>query len=331
MSSHVLVVSTVLDLATDAVVRSLHAGDVRCTRLNTEQYPFDVRMTTTIPEGTRAPETIISNPLRERASLADVSSVWYRRVRVPEKPDAMDPGVYEFCIRESRSALLGLLLAAVPSSARWMSHPVAIWSAEHKLLQLAAAKSLGLPVPDTVVTNDPAVVRATYDRFDGAMIAKPVRGGYIEVANEPYGIYTSQVRAEHLIDLSGVELSPVIYQPLIPKQCDVRVTVVGDQLFSAAIESQQNPAARVDWRRTDDANLPHRPFTLPHAVADQVLALLGALNLKFGAVDFVLTPDEQLVFLEVNPSGQWLWLDAKLELGITGAVAAWLSARNEAQ
>jgi len=180
-------------------------------------------------------------------------------------------------------------------------------------------------IPETVVTNDAAEARVAFARFGGQMIAKPVRTGYIEIGGAPHAIYTSAVSASDLEDMSGAELSPVIYQPLIPKRCDVRVTVVGDQLFIAEIDSQGNEAAKVDWRRTDDPLLPHRRGSIPDELAAAVREFMRRLGLTFGALDFVATPDGELVFLEVNPNGQWLWLDDQLELGISDTVAQWLA------
>ena len=158
------------------------------------------------------------------------------------------------------------------------------------------------------------------------MIAKPVRSGYVDTGDEQFAVYTSQVLESHLDDLSGAQLSPTIFQPLIPKLVDVRATFVGEELFVAEIESQTDAAAMVDWRRTTNPLLPHRRASLPRAVEQASRRLMKRLGLVFGALDFVRTPDNEWIFLEVNPNGQWLWLDDMLELGITDAVADWLAA-----
>lgn len=325
--THVLVVSTALDLATDAVVRALDAAGVRVTRCNTEEVPFQSRLTLTITPTCRIPPSIVLQRLGQDAcpSLEDVSCVWYRRIRAPTRPADMDPGVYEFCVRESRAALLGSLLGAVSSSTAWMSHPSKVWEAEHKLYQLSVARQAGLTIPDTTVTNDPQEVRAAFQRHGGYLIAKPARSGYVEVGGEPRAIYTSQVSVEHLDALGGIDSSPVIYQPLIRKRCDVRVTVVGDRVFVAEIDSQTNADAHIDWRRTSDPALPHRAAELPGEVTAGVHRLMRLLGLEFGALDFVRTPEDEYIFLEVNPNGQWLWLDLQLGFGVTEAVAQWLT------
>jgi glutathione synthase/RimK-type ligase-like ATP-grasp enzyme len=233
----------------------------------------------------------------------------------------MSPGVYDFCIREAHDTLLGMLLSL---PVRVMSAPDRIWAAEHKIFQLTKAKSVGLPIPDTVITNDPAEVSQAFNRFHGQMIAKPVKAGLITTNGEQRAIYTSVVLEEHLNQLDDARWSPTIYQPLIPKACDVRVTIVGDRFFVAEIDSQQDPAARVDWRRTDNPKLPHRRSSLPSKLIEGLRSLMATLKLTFGCVDLIRTPTDEYFFLEVNPNGQWLWLDDILGFGISEAIAEWL-------
>lgn len=318
---HVLIVSTKLDISTDAVVRALASRGARCTRLNSEDAPFDIRLTTRI-ESCRVSTQIAGNERCVTPAMLDgVSSIWYRRVRAPARPEEMGVGVYDFCVRESRSALMGMLLARTE---RVMSPPASIWRAEHKLLQLVAAREAGLTVPDTVFTNDPEEVRAAFSRFHGQMIAKPVRTGFVDYGDEQHAVFTTRILAEHLDQVESARWSPAIYQPLIPKRCDVRVTAVGHDLFVAEIDSQSDPAATIDWRHTQDPQLPHRRADLPIEVRSGVRRLLDGLGLAYGALDFVRTPDDHYVFLEVNPNGQWLWLDDKLEFDITGSIVRWL-------
>jgi glutathione synthase/RimK-type ligase-like ATP-grasp enzyme len=162
----------------------------------------------------------------------------------------MDEGITTFCRHETRAAIVGSLLGR---HTRWMSHPSA---AEYKPYQLQLAASIGLPIPPTVITNDPSAVRAAFHEF-GSMIVKPTKTGYVIKDGTDYAIYTSRLLAEHLDDLESARWNPSIYQALIPKRYVVRVTVVGDRCFAAAIDSPSDPAARIDWRQTDNPALPH--------------------------------------------------------------------------
>lgn len=284
-------------------------------RINTEDFPFAGNIDYRVSQSDRR--------LHLPAGCdRDFRSIWYRRVRVPAKPDDMDAGIYDFCVRENRSALLGGLLGF---TGRWMSRPEAIWKAEFKPYQLEIASRLGFLIPETIISNVPDSIRAFYRSCGKGMIAKPVRSGFMVQKGVDCAVFTTEIRDADLADLRDAALCPTIFQELIPKSCDIRITVVGGQIFAAAIESQGDPDATIDWRRTSNPRLPHREIKLPGAVEKNVLDLMGALSLNYGAIDMVLTPDDRYIFLEINPNGQWLWLDDILSLGISRAIANWLS------
>jgi glutathione synthase/RimK-type ligase-like ATP-grasp enzyme len=311
---HVLIVSTIADIATDAVVRHLTIRNIPHERVNTEDYPFS-RTLAFRPSAN--PEVWLS---LDGQPIPNPSAVWYRRVRTSPKPQNMDEGIYDFCVQENRAAFMGSIMGL---NARWMSHPAAIWQAEHKPYQLSLASELGLPTPRTIITNDPSAVRSAFDEF-GSMIVKPARTGRVVRDGKEYAIFTSRVLREHLEELEGARLSPSIYQELVPKKFDVRVTVVGRKLFAAAIDSQSDPSAIIDWRCTSNPRLPHSPITLPDRLTELLLRLMDALHLSFGAIDLIQTTSDDYLFLEVNPSGQWLWLDDMLGFGISDSIAEWL-------
>ncbi len=311
----VLVVSTVVDSATDEVIRQLAALSVPCVRLNTEDFPFGRSITVSHGPVTNGALTIDGVP------LSAPSAVWYRRLRSAAKPDTMDDGVYDFCLRENRATILGGLLGL---NSRWMSHPASIWQAENKPYQLTVAQQVGLRVPKTVITNDTEAIRSAAASF-GRMIVKPARTGHLVQGGVDRAIFTTELTRSDLKDLQGAELSPAIYQELVPKRFDIRATLVGRQIFAARIDSQSDVAAEIDWRHTSNPDLPHARVTLPTALQQRLHKLMDRLGLEFAAIDLVETPEGEFVFLEVNPNGQWLWLDDKLELGISTAVAAWLA------
>lgn len=313
---YVLIVSTSVDSATDAVVQALSARGIVHRRINTEDFPFFKKVTLGCQSG--ANTTIAFD-----GRLVAPTSIWYRRFRSPDRPETMDAGIYDFCLRENRAALIGGLLSI---RARWMSHPAAIWRAEFKPYQLQIAQELGLRIPRTIVSNDPEAIRRAYRDF-GPLIVKPARSGHFREGGGEFSIYTSQISDEHLELLDDARWSPSIYQELVVKRYDVRVTYVGGYIFAAAIHSQADPSAVVDWRKTDDPNLPHSRLILPPKLEDQLLSLMQRLDLQFGCIDLVMTPENEYVFLEVNPNGQWLWLDDQLGFGISDAVAQWLAGR----
>lgn len=315
MEPTVLVVSTAVDESTTAVIGELRRLGAAVVRFDTERFPFQAELTASL-------STTRSLEWGDGLPSPNIASVWYRRVRVAERPAEMNAGVYDFCLRESRSTLLGMLLA---SGGRFMSPPAAVWAAENKIFQLETARRLGIPIPQTVVTNNPLAVREAFSRFDGKMVIKPARSGFVDFGTEQHAIFTNRFLEEHLERVEAARLCPAIYQEFVDKACDVRVTIVGRRTFVAEIDSQSDPEAAIDWRHTANPNLPHRPATLPAELEKRILALLDSLDLTFGAVDLVRAKDGSYKFLEINPNGQWLWLEDHLGFQISRAIAKWLA------
>lgn len=258
--------------------------------------------------------------------MASVRRIWFRRHRLPKLPAEVTRPHAEYCLREAEWFLRGALLSLAESvtPADWMSHPLALQRAESKILQLQVATRLGLPCPATLISTDPGDIRRFFRQQNGRIVAKPIRLGYFDYGASQAATFTTSVSEADLEDDDALSLAPVIYQQHLDKAVDVRVTIVDTAIYAAAIHSQAVPAARTDWRATTE-ELPHTRHTLPRTLADQCLRMMQDLSLKFGALDFVLTPEGQYVFLEVNPNGQWLWIEDRLGYPIAQDIASWLT------
>jgi glutathione synthase/RimK-type ligase-like ATP-grasp enzyme len=128
----------------------------------------------------------------------------------------------------------------------------------------------------------------------------------------------------------AVRHAPVVVQEYVPKQVELRITVVGDRVFAAEIDSQASPMARHDWRAGDPRTMAHRRHPLPLKEAERCLRLTRALDLCFGAIDMVLTPGGEYVFLEINPNGQWGWIQDLTGMPIAEVLAEILAVANPA-
>lgn len=211
--------------------------------------------------------------------------------------------------RASRSLFHALEQAGVPC----VNPATAATMWEDKISQLMAATEVGLTVPPT---------RYTCDLGAAADFADEVGGG--RVAFKPFGPYLGQNRVEgHITQLycqvlpaaelrhqAGDDLvpTPAIWQPYVPKAHELRVVYVGGTIFSCRIESQASEVANEDWRRYDIDNTPHLPHELDPGVAARVHALMARMGLVFGSLDFIVTPEGEHVFLEINPVGQFDWI-----------------------
>ncbi|MEX0910336.1 MAG: ATP-dependent carboxylate-amine ligase, partial [Candidatus Paceibacterota bacterium] len=111
------------------------------------------------------------------------------------------------------------------------------------------------------------------------------------------------------------------FQEYIPKAYEVRVTVVGDLTFAARIDSQESSRTEVDWRQYDFANVGHYTEELTHEIHSRCVNLVKELGLRYGAIDLIVTPQGEWVFLENNCNGQWLWIEKLVGLEISDAIA----------
>lgn len=248
--------------------------------------------------------------------LADVTAAWWRRPQHPVlDPAITDPAYQRFALSETAEALAGLWHALdVP----WVNDPGRDEVAHRKVYQLRVAQDVGLAIPDTLVTNDPAEARRFVDAHGYAKVVYKAFSATVDHWRE-----TRVLRAEEVDQLDDVALAPVIFQDYVEAVHDLRVTVVGDRVFAAAIGSQRT-SYPVDFRM-DMANATIEEVELPAAVENGLLELMRRLGLVYGAIDLRLRPDGRYVFLEVNPAGQWLFVEQETGQPISDAIAERLS------
>jgi glutathione synthase/RimK-type ligase-like ATP-grasp enzyme len=135
-------------------------------------------------------------------------------------------------------------------------------------------------------------------------------------------VFTNPVKPEDLADLSGLSLCPATFQELLPKSLEIRVTVVGHRIMAAAVDSQVSARAAHDWRRDGLRMIQDwRPYQLPHEVEEKILRLMDYFSLNYGAIDIILTPDGRHMFLELNPCGEFFWLEHAPGLPISDAIS----------
>ncbi|WP_433375773.1 MvdC/MvdD family ATP grasp protein [Streptosporangium sp. CA-115845] len=257
----------------------------------------------------------------EVVDLEDFTAMWWRRP-MPMVPDPAltDKAIAEYTVKECQALLTGLWehLRCPQLPAR----ESVFRKAGHKPYQLALAAELGFLIPETVITTNGEAFLDFHDRHDGRIITKPLNIPWVEGVGD--GIMVTRpcepVAARDVTHTDALRFCPVIVQEQIPKRVELRVTVVGRQIFAAEIHSQVANRARFDWRRYDTHVTPHLIHHLPDEVAARCLVLMDRLGLRYGAMDLIVTPDGRYVFLEINPNGQWLWIERLTGLPISEAI-----------
>ena len=290
-------------MVTDAV----NAAGGEVYRFNTDLYPTEARIT--LVENNEGRNFVLSSPEGE-LNMKDVTAVWYRRSRIAQNiPKAMDAQLRSPSVRESQVVFHGFMESL--DTFRLDDYDK-VRHASHKQLQLKIAREVGLDIPSTLTTNDPEEVRrffTTCKEKDG-MITKMLSSFAVYEGDKEKVVFTNRIEEKDLEDLDGLALCPMTFQENVPKKMELRVTIVGNKVFSAAIDSQASEMAQNDWRRDGTGLLKSwENHPLPPELESKLLQLMDTLRLNYGAVDFILTPDNRYVFLEINPAGEFFWLE----------------------
>jgi len=252
---------------------------------------------------------------RRRIDLAEVTAVWWRRPQpygLP--PELSDPVHRAFAQQELDFALRG---AWQCSRALWVNDVARDAAASNKVWQLDVANALGLRIPRTLITNSPEDAERFCDETSGSIVYKAF------LASAMAWRETRILRPDDRALLAMVRVAPVIFQAYVPAIFDLRVTVVGDRIFAAAAETSKGEYT-TDIRM--NPGITWREYQLPDDVSERVPRLMETLGLEYGALDFRVTPDGEHVFLEINPAGQFLFIENATGMPIAAAMAAHLAA-----
>lgn len=309
-----LIVTNKLDPHADIIIRSLRQKGLAFVRFNTEDFPLKSKMTLSLENSDI--ETTLKFPNCAEVRKDDICAVWYRRPAPFEFPEEFDEDDRYIAERETNAAIRGLWQLL---DCTWINHPELNRIAEIKLHQLKKAMQLKFEIPKTLVTNDSEEAYGFIKSAPDDVVVKTLAGGALPQPDDPRAIFTNIIKADDLNYLDQVGYTPTLFQYYCPKYLEIRTTVVGKQAFSAEIYSQESPAAIHDWRR-DVLNLQHRIHQLPENVAEKCIRLVKGFGLNFGAIDLILTPDDRYIFLELNPNGQWAWIEELTGLPISEAL-----------
>ena len=248
-----------------------------------------------------------------RADVGSCSAAWWRRVYTTQRETARlpDEGQQDVLNRTCSEALLGLMLSCF--SGAWVNDPLRTRTAANKLVQQVAAARAGFRVPKSLVSQEPGRIREFFDALDGRVVVKAVAG------SPRVPLLTRHVRPEHLEAPGPIVAMPAVYQELIPGTVHLRINCFGDDVHAVEIRTDA-----LDWRA--DLDVPMSAVDLHTDLRDRVRGVLDDLGLRMGIVDVKVTPDGEPVWLEVNPQGQFLFLQPLVDVDYLGAFARFLVA-----
>ncbi|MPZ83136.1 MAG: ATP-grasp ribosomal peptide maturase [Actinophytocola sp.] len=307
----VLVLTDRFDPTADRVVEELNSRETPVVRCDVADFPERLSVSAELNGGPWSGAWL--QTARRSVNLAEVSGIYYRRPTGFDFHPDLSADERRWSAVQARMGFGGLLAAVGP----WLNHPHHIGYAEYKPTQLRSAVACGLQVPRTLVTNDPTRARAFVTDV-GSAVYKPF-GGHGVTDTEGYRHVFANVVTPEQCDDPNIARTMHMFQQWVPKSYEVRLTVVDGQFFAARIDTE-SAVAYVDWR-ADYKSLTYTAVETPNFVQGRVTELLRELNLRFGALDFVVAPDGAWWFLECNPNGQWAWIEDETGMPIAAAIA----------
>jgi len=242
----------------------------------------------------------------KEADFQSVNCVWYRRKLFVNPSEAIVPDQRRFVAGEMINLIEGIV---ADPSVLWVNPIDSVQLAERKVYQLRLAQQLGFKTPDTLISNNPEKLRLFFNKNNGNIICKPIFHGLFVSNNERAAVYTHRVKVDELNNDIQLTSCPTLLQQEIPKGTDIRATFIGEEVFSVEIYSDTSKP--LDWRCLKESVL-YRLYELSDNVCNACKAMMKTMGLTFGAFDFVKTEDGQLYFLEINPTGEWAWLEKEM-------------------
>ncbi|MCX4792541.1 alpha-L-glutamate ligase [Streptomyces sp. NBC_01221] len=305
----VLILTSEDDVTADMVVHRLTQQGTPVLRVDPADIPGRVALTARITAGGEVAGHITTD--RQSVELGDIRSVWLRR---PGRPGAAATEQREWVATETERAFYGALRA---TGAPWMNHPDAVNRSRYKPWQLRAAHQAGMRVPDTIVTTVPD--DAEKFTADGPVIVKAVSGRHPE--DPPVTLPTCRVQPG--ADFAGVAASATCLQREVAKTSDLRLTVVGEQMFPCVIEPEDGQT--LDWRWLPAEECTWAIRDIPAGLRASVQRYMATAGLVYAALDFAIDTSGEFWFLEANASGQFGFVEITTGAPISQAIADWLT------
>lgn len=258
--------------------------------------------------------------------------VWRRR---PSRPGLAtlaeeEPAIAGFIVDQYRLALESLYSIGVASN--WMNTALSDRALDqNKLLGNCLAAQAGLRTIPTLCTDNPAAYIAFVQSFSDthSIAVKPAASWSATLGEDGtlMGVFTQKLSPDRALSLSHmVRHAPVLVQPYLEKQFELRITVVGKDVFACRMDTQATPRTSIDWRHYDLDNTEHSAYELDRTTTFGILKFMDLAGLRFCALDLIVSPSGRVVFVEANPCGQYGWVEEAADLPISAAIADWLLA-----
>lgn len=290
----------------ETVSEFIEQAGAEAIRFNVDQYPLQYKLTTHFENGEWK---VLLDDGETIHDLQQCTAVWYRRSY------NLGSGLKELLSREylgptykEVSRTLFGMLESLPCFQ--IERPSVYRRLDSKEEQLRIAVRNGLKIPATCITNSPQQAKTFVEAQQRPVVTKMQSSFAVYREQEEHVVFTSEITEDHLTDMEGLSLCPMTFQERLEKKLEMRVTIVGKKIFCFSIDSQRMDTSAIDWRKEGAAMVDDwQPYELPAEMEQKLQAFMNDYGVNYGAIDLILTPDDEFYFLEINAAGEYFWLD----------------------
>lgn len=320
----ILILSECEDDKTDEVCAVLNEYNTVFLRINSESRDYNIDIF--LGNGNISPRITIGT---NTYCFSDFTTVWFRRGRfIPLKPnleitrfspteankEVLDV-IQKYVFREF-TAISDYIYSFLRNNATCFNYPP-LYNI-NKLIALDAASRVGFNVPKTVITKSSDSFSSYMDsNSTGKFITKSISDWYCDTIDN-YALNLGVKEISHT-DI-GDKFNYSLLQHQIKKTFEVRTFVWDNKSYSAAIYSPPESTAQIDFRNDYDG-IRITPYQLPKKVEAKLMILMKQLDLESGSVDFIVDKELNYYFLEVNPVGQFDFIDKHCNYNLAEIIA----------
>lgn len=312
----ILFITSTLDAHVDYLIKDLSDDDF--FRFNVDDYLTFHTMSYKVSNSKL--DVKIFNKIGFDLDMSKVKSIYYRRPTTPTIIDKIENSNMKQLIEKETMEFLRQYYYSFPNL-KWLTNPYKTHLTKGRVNQLAFASKLNFNIPKTIVTNSYDDFLTFFNECQRKVIIKSINPlSYTRKDGEKEGFYTEVIDDNNIkdIDFSSLSNAPTLFQEFIDPEYELRITSVGNQHFTTKIVS-----SITDWRK-QKAIVTYEKYQLPKNIELLISEYLNIYDLNFGCFDLIKGKDGQYYFLELNPNGQWLWLEQETGLPIREAIIDYL-------
>lgn len=267
---------------------------------------------------------ILQLDIHRNVSLSEIDCYWYRRGNF--KFDIKNVK-RTFLLTQANSELKSLFnglncyLSSLPSLGNFQKE-----INFSKIESLIVASRNGLSIPETIISSSVTSFKDYMNDSSKLWITKSISDEF------SYRFRTSTLCAGFptLLKFDDIKpksewIFPSLVQAKIEKKYELRIVFLNGDFYSMAIFTKSQESSNIDYRRSNVRDMKVASYNLPDAIQEKLTRFMKELGLNFGSIDMIVTRNNEYVFLEVNPSGQFGWMSRKCNFNLERKIAEYFS------